>query len=112
MNPNLYHLNLLTGCVLDRARERVREGKKDEAREWYRFIFQSNILGVLRAGGYEVELLQDKMKLLGDECHPSDSVQLKGELGRIADALDVIKNFIMRSPAPHVERFTLAGKNN
>jgi hypothetical protein len=101
MNPNLYHLSLLTDCVLDRARQKVREGKKDEARDWYRFIFQTNILGVLHAGGYDVALLHDKLKLLGDECHPSDHVQLKGELERIAAALEVLSVHILEKDFPN-----------
>lgn len=112
MNPTLYHLNLLTGCVIERARQKAKEGKKDEARDWYRFIFQANIIGVLEAGGWKVELLRDHLKLLGDECNPNTQNCLKGELERIADSLDVIKNFIMRSPALRGDRLTLAGLQN
>jgi hypothetical protein len=99
MNPNCYHLNLLTKCAIERAREKCKEGHKDEARDWYRFIFQSDIVGILKRNGWPVQLLNDEMKLLNDECHPLNEVMLKGELARIADSLDVLKNFIMPKPA-------------
>ena len=101
MNPNLYHLNTITACAVARAREKTREGQKDEARDWYRFIFQSGIVEVLKDGGWNVASLEKELKLLGEECHPLNHVAAKGDLARIADSLDILKKFVMRKPATH-----------
>jgi hypothetical protein len=110
MNPNFYHLNLLTACVIERARRQAKEGKKDEARDWYRYVFQSDIIGILKRNGWPVQVLNEQMKLLASECHPCNEVSLKGDLERIADSLDVLKHFIMPKPARRGGRSVLAGK--
>jgi|ERR1035438_252828 hypothetical protein len=108
MNPNFYHLSVMTASVLKRAREKAKEGHKDEARDWYRFIFQSDIIRILKRNGWPVLTLNAEMKFLLDECHPCNEVSLKGDLARIADSLDVLKNFIMPKSARNGEPLQLA----
>jgi hypothetical protein len=110
MNPNFYHLNLMTICVMKKARDKAKEGHKDEARDWYRYLIQSDIIGILRRNGWPVQSLDDELKMLCDECHPCNEVSLKGDLERIADSLDALKNFIMPKPARRGGRSVLAGK--
>ena len=104
MKAQLYHLESMTTARLSLARQQAREGQKDPARDWYRFFEQSQILKLLEATGRDVSALRNEMNLLRDECHPAQENSNKGELQRIADALEILTDYIMDKPRVHDER--------
>jgi len=116
MNYHFHHLNTMTGSVLVRALREAKEGKKDLGRDWYRFIFQSGILDILKADGRDVSAMQVNMKLLNDYCHPDSHPVLKPELEAIHDSLQNIEknisNFVLRQTAARAEPFNFAGSKN
>lgn len=116
MNYHFHHLNTMTGSVLVRAVRLAKEGKKDDARDWYRFIFQSGILDILQADGRDVVKFRNQMIELNDLCHPDSHPTLKPELEKISDSLKVLEvgmqNFFACKPAMREEPFNFAGSKN
>ena len=94
-SENLYSF---TEIHIGRARELAQAGKKDEARDWFRFFTNANIVPLLVdlpcAG--DVSKLADELKLLGTECHPLDVPSFATDLQAIracmAEILSYVKN--------------------
>jgi len=104
MDVNLYELFFSAGIAVKRAREMARGGKKDEARDWLRFIENSQIVSLL--GFYrgtipiDVAGLRNDLDALRAECHPeahadhsSDNSEIRASLDSIAfGILTILKN--------------------
>jgi HD superfamily phosphohydrolase YqeK len=112
LQGELYHLHTMTLSVIRRAIELANQDKKDIARDWYRYVEQTEILKILQCGGWDVQLHRDGMLLLKDLCHPLTEPSYRTDTERILAAIEEVKNFNKRSPALFVERFNLAGQKN
>lgn len=99
MESKLYHLGLVTSSALDRALAMAKEGRKDEARNWARYFFQSSVIDILELNGKNVQPLREQLKNLFDECHPLNAPDFKPDIQRIADSLQILADHIMRKPA-------------
>ena len=115
MNSLFYNLSVMVAARVREAVQAAREGHKDEARHWFYFVQQTEMVKILKTEGYDVRELSRQMIVLQDAVHPESFISGKEhqtELARIADKLERLENFIKQSPALRDERFILAGKNN
>lgn len=94
MEIKLYQLFTWTGIAVKRARELARAGRKDEARDWQRFISNSQIIPLLKhyRGKYllDVPQLEADLSRLADEVNPLTHADFTSELTAIRADLDVI----------------------
>jgi hypothetical protein len=98
-NPEMvfrFHLGQCSTSVriaIENARELAKCNKKDEAREWCRFINNSHILDVIShcCGEDSVSQMRSEMSLLRGECHPLDVPDFRTDLGAIRAHLEGIR---------------------
>jgi hypothetical protein len=82
-----------TQIYVEHARDLARSGKKDSARNWYRYFDNSRILKILASHNVTCEKLS---KLRGDleqlkgECHPQDVPSWETDIQYIRSALEKI----------------------
>jgi hypothetical protein len=81
---------------LGRALDLAKDGRKDEARDWYRYFQNSEIPELLSSEGVmsdgEMEVLRSQMVVLRDSCHPSDVPEYRTDLQAIRAALERIED--------------------
>ena len=112
MQPSTaYHLSTMTLAYLRHAVVYAKDGRKDQARDWLRFVEQSDLLTLLKDQGVNVQEHEDTLKLLADLCHPQASPSVKGELERVADVLERVEDFLNQQPVMVAERFDRTGRN-
>lgn len=90
---------------LSRARDLAKEGRKDEARDWWRFFENSCVVDVLETSGVlsigECEHIKRSLATLKTECHPLDVPDYRTDLQAIREALARIEDKI--SPAVYAD---------
>ena len=94
MDIKLYHLFTWTEIAIKRARDLARVGRKDEARDWSRFILGAQILAILGHYRGKIPLDLDRLKAdlskLEDEVHPLSHADNTSELTVMRANLDLL----------------------
>ena len=94
MDLKLWQLFSATRIALDRARELARGAKRDEARDWLRFISNAQIVPLLCHYKGQIPMDVDKLKAdldkLADECHPGSHADHSTEFAEIKTSLDAL----------------------
>jgi hypothetical protein len=84
----------MTSIAVNRARERARSGRKDESRDWLRYIRNSRIIQILESEkrGLPMDLATLKLEIskLDDECHPQSTSDNSTDLELISARLETI----------------------
>lgn len=95
-----------TSIFLKHARDLAKSGYKDEARNWWRFFNNSQILDVLKSFP-EIESqaeLQAQLRDLQNECHPLQEANWQTDIEAIRFALDEILQRLPASPVASSRR--------
>jgi len=100
MIGNYYQLYRTTKTSVADARADARAGRKDAARETYRFVTNARITQIL--GSYEfpaglsvdVPLLNWELSQLEQECHPASVPDQSSDIKAIRASLDLIAHFV------------------
>jgi hypothetical protein len=94
MQIKLWQLFNSTALAVNRARDMARGGRKDEARDWYRFISNAEITSLLchYKGPIPIDLgkLKNDLEKLADECHPASHPDNSSDMAAIKANLDTI----------------------
>jgi hypothetical protein len=101
-SDELHAQNMLkfTEIYVQHARDLAKSGFKDEARNWFRFFNNSNIitvLGVLKAPGNLAQLRED-LNFLGLECHPLEPSNFTTDIESIRNCLAEILTHVKKTP--------------
>lgn len=97
---NLY---LFTEIYIKHARDLARSGQKDEARNYFRFFNNSQIVPLLELLKIprDVVRLRDELSMLGLECHPLEPANFTTEIESIHGVLNEILTHVKaKSSAP------------
>jgi hypothetical protein len=100
MIGNFYQLYRTTKEQIADARSEARSGRKDAAREVFRFISNARIPQII--SGYEfpsalsvdVALLKWELQQLEQECHPASLCDQTSDIKSIRASLDLIAYFV------------------
>lgn len=87
------------GIYIQRARDLAKAGKKDEARDWFRFFNNSQIIACLEKSGVtgDVKTLRENLNFLGLECHPLDTPDFSTDLQSIRNCLNEILSHVKKA---------------
>ena len=94
-----HHLALMTAARVSGARKLARFGQKSEARQWFNFIEQSEIIRILQFDGRDTTALEADFNALRDEVHPLSPDNVKPELERACELMTRLENFLTRNTA-------------
>ena len=100
MIGNYYQLYRATKTQIADARAEARLGRKDVARETFRFISNARILQILAPYEFpagltvDVPLLNWELSQLEQECHPASAVDQSSDIKAIRASLDLIAHFV------------------
>lgn len=74
VQSHIENLFTFAGIYIQHARQLAKAGHKDEARNWYRFFFNSRVLDVIDLANcqHDVSPLRESLNFLRLECHPLD----------------------------------------
>jgi len=94
---NLYSF---AAIYIKHARELAKCGQKDEARNWYRFFNNSQIVSILEdlACAGDLKNLREDLDFLGLECHPLDVPSFTTDLESIKHCLKEIFSHVEPTP--------------
>lgn len=89
-----------TAMYVKHARDLAKTGFKDEARNWFRFFTNSQILTVLQDLPQTGDLakLREDLNFLGLECHPLDVPSFTNDLSAICSCLTEILSHVQQTP--------------
>jgi len=90
---NLY---TFTALYIQHARDLAKSGQKDEARNWFRFFTNAQIVSVLsdlKSCG-DIAKLRDELNFLGLECHPLEPASFTTDIQAIRACLTEILSHV------------------
>lgn len=83
-----------TEAFVRHARDLARSGKKDTARNWYRYLQNARVVEVIHTSNFvkpsSVEKLRQEIMNLGIECHPLDAPNWETDIQVIRSELEKI----------------------
>lgn len=88
----LDQLKNFTEIQISRCRQLARKGHKDDARDWLRYLENSQILKILDMNGYETIRMRRELDGLRDECHPHSQPARADDIAEILARLDQLEN--------------------
>jgi len=100
MIGNFYQLYRTTKQQISDARAEARSGRKDSAREVFRFITNARIPQIILAFEFppglsvDVALLKWELSQLEQECHPASACDQTSDIKSIRVSLDLIAHFV------------------
>ncbi|HEY1663076.1 MAG TPA: hypothetical protein VGI03_11715 [Verrucomicrobiae bacterium] len=85
---------------VEHARDLAKSGQKDQARSWWKFLFNSGLLGLLSDDNYGVLSDREKLHLsemlleLQHDCHPLNVPNFETDLQAIRGHLEAISSHL------------------
>ena len=97
MQAHLRSLFTFTSIYVDAARRDARHGRKDDARDFLRFVRNASIIPILKqyensGSVFDIDVahLEWKLRELENDCHPSAQCDFKDDFSAIRASLEII----------------------